>query len=157
MIFPVNSEYYFRQLKEDFKRQKIFFPAVFIIFTGCSKAAGNNNGGTTSPADTITFAKGADIGWLSQMEFTGIKFYDNSGNQKDCIELLKSKACVGWHWFTYQDNDPLDLNTDPSNRDSNKGIVNSLFVPYTPLLNNMQSLNTHVYELIKYLDKKANK
>lgn len=73
--------------------------------------------------------------------------------QNFVIELLKSKACVGWHWFTYQDNDPLNLKTDPSNRDSNKGIVNSNFMPYTPLLDNMKTLNTHVYELIKYLDK----
>ncbi len=73
--------------------------------------------------------------------------------QNFTIELLKSKACVGWHWFTYQDNDPADLSTDPSNRDSNKGIVNSQFVPYTPLLENMKQLNTHVFELIKYLDK----
>lgn len=73
--------------------------------------------------------------------------------QNFTIELLKSKACVGWHWFTYQDNDPLDLATDPSNRDSNKGIVNSLFVPYSPLMDNMKVLNTHVYELINFLDK----
>lgn len=73
--------------------------------------------------------------------------------QNFTIELLKSKACVGWHWFTYQDNDPLNMNTDPSNRDSNKGIVNSVFTPYTPLIDNMKMLNTHVFELIKHLDK----
>ena len=73
--------------------------------------------------------------------------------QNFTIELLKSKACVGWHWFTYQDNDPLDMTTDASNRDSNKGIVNSRFEPYGPLLDNMKSLNTHVFNLIKYLDK----
>lgn len=73
--------------------------------------------------------------------------------QNFAIELLRSKACVGWHWFTYQDNDPLDLSTDASNRDSNKGVVNSLFVPYKPLVENMKSLNTHVYELIKYMDR----
>lgn len=74
--------------------------------------------------------------------------------QNFIIELLKSKACVGWHWFTYQDNDPLDLTTDASNRDSNKGIVNSRFEPYLPLMENMKILNKHVFELIKYLDKK---
>ena len=72
--------------------------------------------------------------------------------QNFVIELLKSKVCVGWHWFTYQDNDPSDLSTDPSNRDSNKGIVNSNFEPYQPLLKNMKQLNTHVYELMEYLD-----
>jgi hypothetical protein len=87
-------------------------------------------------------------GWNVPTQQNRGYFYQNF-----IIELLKSKACVGWHWFTYQDNDPLDLTTDASNRDSNKGIVNSLFVPYTPLLENMKMLNTHVYELIKYLDK----
>lgn len=69
----------------------IFFPALMVFFICCNKASGNNN--TTPPAkDTVAFAKGADVGWLSEMESGGIKFYDNSGNQKDCIELLKSKG-----------------------------------------------------------------
>ena len=72
--------------------------------------------------------------------------------QNFTIELLRSKACVGWHWFTYQDNDPNDLTTDPSNRDSNKGIVNSEFDRYTPLLENAKMVNDHTYELIRYLD-----
>ncbi len=46
----------------------------------------------TPPVDTFFYAKGADIGWLSQMEAEGKKFYDANGNQKDCIELLKSKG-----------------------------------------------------------------
>jgi hypothetical protein len=87
-------------------------------------------------------------GWNVPTQADRGYFYQNF-----TIELLKSKACVGWHWFTYQDNDPLDLTTDPSNRDSNKGIVNSLFVPYSPLMSNIKILNTHVYELINYLDK----
>ncbi|MEQ8471357.1 MAG: hypothetical protein RIC35_09230 [Marinoscillum sp.] len=74
--------------------------------------------------------------------------------QNFTIELLKSKVCVGWHWFTYQDNDPNNLQTDPSNRDSNKGIVNSDFEPYTPLLKNAKKVNDHAYELIQYLDKR---
>ena len=67
--------------------------------------------------------------------------------------MLKSKACVGWHWFTYKDNEPADLTTDYSNRDFNKDIVNSNFEPYSPLLENIKILNTHVYGLIKYFDK----
>lgn len=38
------------------------------------------------------FAKGADIGWLDQMEATGYKFYDNNGVQKDCMQILKEKG-----------------------------------------------------------------
>ncbi len=38
------------------------------------------------------FVKGADIGWLQQMEATGYKFYDSTGVQKDCLGILKSKG-----------------------------------------------------------------
>lgn len=39
--------------------------------------------------DNINFAKGADVGWLHQMEATGYKFYDDNGFEKDCLEILK--------------------------------------------------------------------
>jgi len=35
------------------------------------------------------FVKGADIGWLPQMESTGYIFYDSTGAQKDCMQILK--------------------------------------------------------------------
>jgi arabinogalactan endo-1,4-beta-galactosidase len=38
------------------------------------------------------FAKGADVGWLPQMEATGFKFYDSDGKQKDCLVLLKERG-----------------------------------------------------------------
>lgn len=41
---------------------------------------------------TAEFAKGADIGWLPQMEATGYKFYDTDGKEKDCIQLLKDRG-----------------------------------------------------------------
>lgn len=103
--------------------------------------------------------------WYTKGEDSGLPNNTGAGwnvpTQKDrgyfyqnfIIELLKSKACVGWHWFTYQDNDPLNLNTDPSNRDSNKGIINSNYEPYIPLLDNMKLLNDNTYQLINYLDK----
>jgi arabinogalactan endo-1,4-beta-galactosidase len=36
------------------------------------------------------FAKGADVGWLPQMEATGYKFYDRNGKPEDCLSILKS-------------------------------------------------------------------
>jgi arabinogalactan endo-1,4-beta-galactosidase len=70
-----------------------------VLLTSCSKNAGTGNGvPATTTTTTITttgnsdFAKGADIGWLSQMEAQGKKFYDNNGNQMDCIALLKNKG-----------------------------------------------------------------
>ncbi|MFT4757255.1 MAG: arabinogalactan endo-1,4-beta-galactosidase [Vicingaceae bacterium] len=39
-----------------------------------------------------SFAKGADVGWLPQMEATGYKFYDTDGTEKDCLKLLKDRG-----------------------------------------------------------------
>lgn len=38
------------------------------------------------------FANGADIGWLSEMEARGYVFKDNSGIQKNCLDILKGKG-----------------------------------------------------------------
>ena len=38
------------------------------------------------------FAKGADVGWLSEMEARGDKFYDTSGAPKDCLQILKDEG-----------------------------------------------------------------
>ena len=35
------------------------------------------------------FVRGADIGWLQQMEATGYRFYGNDGIQKNCLVILK--------------------------------------------------------------------
>lgn len=37
----------------------------------------------------ISFAKGADVGWLHQMEATGYKFYNTNGEEEDCLNILK--------------------------------------------------------------------
>jgi hypothetical protein len=50
-------------------------------------------------------------GWLVRTQEQRGYFYQNF-----TIELLKNKNCVGWHWFKYMDNDPMDLKTDESNR-----------------------------------------
>ena len=72
--------------------------------------------------------------------------------QHFCLALLESKACVGWHYFKYQDNDPTATGVDPSNIDSNKGVVNNYFDYYHPLMELMQQLNTQVFQIIKHFD-----
>lgn len=63
---------------------------VSLIFTSNSKAQTSveRQSGTTA----FSFSKGADVGWLSQMEATGYKFYDTDGSQKDCLQLLKDRG-----------------------------------------------------------------
>lgn len=44
------------------------------------------------PAERIitgSFAKGADISWLPQMEAGGYKFYSDKGQTQDCLQILK--------------------------------------------------------------------
>lgn len=104
--------------------------------------------------------------WYTKGEDSGLPNKTGAGwnvpTQKDrgyfyqnfVIELLKSKGCVGWHWFKYMDNDPDNLKTDYSNRDSNKGMVDSRYNYYTPLTESMDTFNHHTYQLIQYLDNK---
>lgn len=104
---------------------------------------------------TEWYAKGMDsglpnntgAGWTVMTQKDRGHFYQNF-----TLALLESPACVGWHWFKYRDNNPLDLSTDPSNRDSNKGIVNWQFEPYAPLLQAMKEINTNAYRLVEYFD-----
>jgi hypothetical protein len=59
---------------------------------------------------------------------------------------------VGWHWFKYIDNDPSDPRADPSNSDSNKGLLSNRYQPYTPLLDSMKRINERVYGIVHHLD-----
>jgi hypothetical protein len=105
---------------------------------------------------TEWYAKGEDsgmanttgAGWLVKTQPERGLFYQNFA-----LGLLESKVCVGWHWFRYSDNDSTDKSVDPSNRDSNKGIVNNRYEPYGPLLESMEQLNTRIYSLVDYFDR----
>jgi len=88
-------------------------------------------------------------GWLVHTQHDRGLFYQNF-----TIALIENKNCVGWHWFKYMDNDPDDPSTDPSNRDSNKGVVDRYFNLYAPLLEQMKLVNTNTYNLIRYFDRK---
>lgn len=104
---------------------------------------------------TEWYAKGADsgmgntggAGWLVRTQQDRGTFY-----QHFTLGLLESRDCVGWHWFRYADNDPNDKSVDPSNRDSNKGIVTAKYVPWQPLLDAMKSLNNRAYGLVNHFD-----
>lgn len=104
---------------------------------------------------TEWYAKGVDsgmpntggAGWLVKTQRERGLFYQNF-----TLGLLASKVCVGWHWFRYSDNDMDDKSVDPSNRDSNKGIVNNRYEPYAPLLAEMKPLNERIYSLVSYFD-----
>ncbi len=104
---------------------------------------------------TEWYAKGEDsgmgntggAGWLLRTQQDRGAFY-----QHFALGLLQSRECVGWHWFRYADNDPDDKTVDPSNRDSNKGIVTSRYEPWQPLLEAMKALNARAYGLVRFFD-----
>ena len=79
----------------------VCFLLGFLLTTGCNKNTSSpappGDTTTTLPVDTPThkpvpgsFAKGADISWLTQMESSGYLFYDSTGKKMDCMELLKT-------------------------------------------------------------------
>jgi len=90
-------------------------------------------------------ANTSGAGWLVHTQDERGIFYQNFVN-----ELLKSGTCVGWHWFKYSDNDPENLRADPSNRDSNKGMVTWDFQRYMPLVERMKEINGRTYNLVRF-------
>ena len=54
---------------------------LLILSTGCSIL--------NSGSKRKEFVKGADIGWLQQMEAMGYKFYNDNGREEDCFKILK--------------------------------------------------------------------
>ena len=76
------------------KIKLIFFITIALVAISCSKTiAGNSNiiSPIITPTDTLKdFYKGADIGWITEMEAAGLKFYNNAGSQQEGMQLLKS-------------------------------------------------------------------
>ena len=62
---------------------------VFIILTYITLFAACTAQKASIQPQNESFAKGADISWLPQMEATGYKFYNKDGKQQDCFQILK--------------------------------------------------------------------
>jgi Arabinogalactan endo-1,4-beta-galactosidase len=68
------------------------FAAVLLL---CSCTPKNPDPINTDPEDQpawekLEFSKGADISWATEMESKGQKFYDFSGQERECTALFKS-------------------------------------------------------------------
>ena len=70
------------------KNTGLFLVILFFITLsiGCSKSSKITT--PVVPKDS-SFVKGADIGWLPQMEATGYKFFNDAGVEQDCFQILK--------------------------------------------------------------------
>ncbi|GAA4279658.1 glycoside hydrolase family 53 protein [Gaetbulibacter aestuarii] len=75
-------------------RLKLLFKLIIILaLAGSCSAQDKNQSLPEAPLPVNdNFAKGADVGWLSQMEATGYTFYDTDGSPKDCLKLLKDRG-----------------------------------------------------------------
>ena len=86
-------------------------------------------------------------GWVVRNQSERGKFYQNYA-----LMLMECQHCVGFDWFRYWDNDPLDTGADASNIDSNKGVYDNEANEYTDLTKYMKELNTQKYNIIKFFD-----
>jgi len=72
----------------------LFFVVSLFFTLSCSKKsvapAPTPTPTYTPPIVSSSFAEGADISWVTQMEAAGNKFYDANGNQEDLFALMKS-------------------------------------------------------------------
>lgn len=88
-------------------------------------------------------------GWVVKTQLDRGLFYQNF-----TLGLIESKNCIGWHWFKYMDNDPLQKGAEPSNTNANKGIINNNYELYAPLVEKMKELNLQMYHLTDFFDQK---
>ncbi|MBL0057391.1 MAG: glycosyl hydrolase 53 family protein [Chitinophagaceae bacterium] len=68
----------------------LFFSFILALAGGCSKSTQSTSTTPPPPPTAPFFAKGADISWLTEMEASGIKFYEPGGSEKECLSLLKN-------------------------------------------------------------------
>lgn len=69
----------------------IFYCFCIVTFIGCKGC--KDPVPPTPPNPPVvnnTFAKGADISWVTEMEAAGKKFYNAANTQTDCFALMKS-------------------------------------------------------------------
>ena len=70
-------------------RKRFLF--VFVVFTLAACKKSERRGGNNPPPPTsLSFVKGADISWLTQMEAEGRKFFNATGTEMECMALIKS-------------------------------------------------------------------
>ena len=64
---------------------------IFLVYALCSCNKSGSDGSNPPPTPPVNtdFVKGADISWLTEMEASGRKFYNNAGVEKECMQLLK--------------------------------------------------------------------
>jgi len=65
---------------------------LFVISAGCKKTPKGDTFLYSQPDPIGTYAKGADVSWVSEMEASAKKFYNNAGVAEDLFKILKGKG-----------------------------------------------------------------
>jgi hypothetical protein len=106
---------------------------------------------------TEWYAKAVDVpglankggaGWIVKTQEDRAKYY-----QHFMLGCYESGNIVGAHYFKYQDDSADSVRLD-STGGANKGLVNSQYVPYDPLVERARAVNLQVYSLIDFFDKR---
>ena len=81
--------------------KKMFGTIISLMFISCVQTSCTQESPVTNPrqqeveaVETGTFAKGADVSWLTQMESEGITFTNKKGVATECMKLLKEDCNV---------------------------------------------------------------
>ncbi|SEQ93189.1 glycoside hydrolase family 53 protein [Pedobacter rhizosphaerae] len=80
--------------KIELKSMKWLSLILLLILTGsgCKKSVKGETQIYPLPDPVGTYALGADVSWLTEMEANGKKFYNAAGEQQDLLKILKDKG-----------------------------------------------------------------
>jgi arabinogalactan endo-1,4-beta-galactosidase len=67
----------------------IVLTLLFSLFAACKDGPGTQPPVDEPVYDMTGFARGADVSWLTEMEKAGSKFYNTSGKEMECMQLLR--------------------------------------------------------------------
>ncbi len=70
------------------KRTIVTLAGLAFLCFSCKKTM-TQTGPVDPPKPDTSFAKGADISWVTEMENNGYLFYNNQGVQQDCFAIMK--------------------------------------------------------------------
>ncbi len=106
------------------------------------------------------YAKGADAvnDETGLTNFSGVGYQATTQAERGyyyqnfVLNMLESKAFVGWHWFRYVDNPGDNKLDEGADTNANKGLYTNFYEPWEELLSQMKMINNNLYSLADYFD-----
>jgi hypothetical protein len=98
--------------------------------------------------DVAGLANKGGAGWFVKTQEDRAKYYEHF-----MLGSYESGNIVGTQYFKYLDDPSNSVRLDSAGG-ANKGILNVDYVPYAPLVKRAQGVNSQVYSLIDFFDKR---